>query len=105
MTYRLSPLAEQDLDDLWLYVAGEASEETANKLVDAIVERFPMLAKHPKAGRLRPDLARDLRCFPVEKHIVYYREDQSFVKIVRVLHGSRDQAAALQEPHDETEGA
>ena len=37
MPYRLSALAEQDLEDIWLYVAEEASPTTADRLIDAIV--------------------------------------------------------------------
>jgi toxin ParE1/3/4 len=103
VSYRLSPLAEQDLDEIWLRVAVEASQETASRLVDAIVQRFAMLARHPAAGRLRPDLAADVRSFPVEKHIVYYREEDGFVKIVRVFHGSRDQVAAWRESAEDDE--
>jgi toxin ParE1/3/4 len=94
VSYRLSPLARQDLDDLWLYVAVDAGVKRADKLVDAIVERFAMLATHPKAGKVRPDLADDLRSFYVEKHFVYYREEADSVRIVRVLQASRDQASA-----------
>ena len=44
MPYRLSALAEQDLDEIWSYVAEDASSETADRLIDAIVERFELLA-------------------------------------------------------------
>jgi plasmid stabilization system protein ParE len=33
MPYRLSPLAERDLDELWSYVAGDASPMTADQLI------------------------------------------------------------------------
>jgi len=63
-------------------------------LIEGVVERFAMLATHPKAGRLRPDLAPALRCFPVGRYVVYYREERGMVQIARVLHGSRDQVDA-----------
>ena len=34
MSYRLSSRAEQDLDEVWLYVAEEASPTTADRLID-----------------------------------------------------------------------
>ena len=37
MPYRLSPLAEQDLDEVWLYVADDASPTTADRLIDDLV--------------------------------------------------------------------
>jgi len=57
-----------------------------------------MLADFPEAGRLRPDLGPGVRCFPVEKQMIYYSQNGALVVIARVLHGSRDQAAALKEP-------
>jgi hypothetical protein len=36
MPYRLSALAEQDLDEIWSYVAEDANAATADRLIDAI---------------------------------------------------------------------
>lgn len=40
MPYRLSALAEQDLDWIWFFVAEDTSPETADRLIDANIERF-----------------------------------------------------------------
>jgi len=53
MAYRLSPLAEQDLEEIWLYVAEESSLATADRLIDAIVDRFALLVEQPAMGRSR----------------------------------------------------
>jgi len=45
MPYRLSALAERDLDEIWAYVAQDASPTTADRLVDAIVDRFDLLTE------------------------------------------------------------
>jgi plasmid stabilization system protein ParE len=52
MPYRLSSRAEQDLDEVWLYVAEDASPTTADRLIDDIVDRFDLLAEQPRMGRL-----------------------------------------------------
>jgi hypothetical protein len=39
MPYRLSALAERDLDDIWTYVAEDASPTTAARLIDDIIDR------------------------------------------------------------------
>jgi toxin ParE1/3/4 len=101
MTYVLAPSAARDLEILWQHLADEASEAIADRVIDAISERCEILADFPEAGRLRPDLGPDVRCFPVEKHVIYYRHASALVVIGRVLHGSRDQAAALREPPEE----
>lgn len=62
MSYRLSALAERDLDEIWSYIAGDASPTTADRLIDAIIDRFELLAEQPRMGRLRPEFgARDQR--------------------------------------------
>ena len=54
--YRLLPVVEAELDDIWLYVARESgSVEIANRLIDAITGRFWLLAQHPQIGLLEND--------------------------------------------------
>lgn len=97
MPYRLSALAERDLDEIWAYVAEDASPATADRLVDAIVERFELLAEQPRMGRLRPEFGEGVRSFTVENYLIYYRYEGN-VLVARVLHGRRDQTAAWSEP-------
>ena len=73
MPYRLSDLAEQDLDEIWSYVAEDASPTTADRLIDVIVDRFELLIEQPRMGRLRPEFGAGVRSFTVENHVIYYR--------------------------------
>lgn len=102
MRYRLSELAEQDLRETWLHVAADASVERADRLLEAIGHRLELLAEHPRMGRRRPEFGSDLRSFVVENHVIYYRPEKELL-IARVLHGSRDQAAAWQESAEDDE--
>ena len=96
MPYRLSTLAERDLEEIWSYDAEDASPATADRLIDAIIDRFELLSEQPGMGRLRPEFGEGVRSFTVENHVIYYRHDMD-VLIARVLHGRRDQAAAWSE--------
>jgi toxin ParE1/3/4 len=49
-----------------------------------------MLAVTPKAGRKRPELSASVRSSAVGNYVIFYREKQSTVEVVRVLHGRRD---------------
>ena len=46
-TVLITPLAEQDLSDIWDYVA-ESSVERADKLLDLINDKCQMLAEFPE---------------------------------------------------------
>jgi toxin ParE1/3/4 len=96
MPYRLSALAEGDLAEIWSYIAEDASPTTADRLIDAIVDRFELLAEQPRIGRLRPEFGSGVRSLTVENHVIYYRHDGD-VLIARVLHGRRDQVTAWSE--------
>jgi len=96
MPYRLSALAEQDLDEIWSYVAEDASPTTADRFIDDIIDRFDLLAEQPRIGRLRPEFGPGVRSFAVENYVIDYRHDGD-VLIARILHGRRDQMAAWSE--------
>jgi plasmid stabilization system protein ParE len=76
MPYRLSVLAERDLEEIWSYVAEDASPATADRLIDGIIQRFELLAEQPRMGRLRPEFGAEVRSFTVENHVIYYRHDE-----------------------------
>jgi plasmid stabilization system protein ParE len=53
MPYRLSALAEGDLEEIWSYVAEDASPTTSDRLLDAIFDRFELLAETASQTRQR----------------------------------------------------
>ena len=96
--HRLSPEAEGDLDEFWLYTAKESgSIELADRLIDSIAGRFVLLARHPHLGRARDtDLRPGLRSFPVGRYIIVYRvaaDDE--VLVLRVFAAARDMGPLL----------
>lgn len=94
-TFRLSSLAQRDLEEAWLYVALDGGVFRANRLIDQITRRFVLLAQYPNAGRLRDDIAEGTRSFAVKNYVIYYRPFETGVLIARVLHGKRDQSVAF----------
>ena len=47
-------------------------------------------------GRVRSELAPELRSFPVGRYVVFYLPCPDGIDIVRVLHGARDIETVLQ---------
>jgi toxin ParE1/3/4 len=91
MRFRVALTAERDLDAIFAYWAERAGLETAEKLLDAIMERFALLAEFPQAGRACPEIAPKVRCFPAERYLIYYRRSRNIVEILHIFHGARTQ--------------
>ena len=81
--------AEEDLIGIWLYIAQD-NPGAADRLLDDIEEGFHALADNSLMGRLRPDIAQELRYCTVGKYLILYRAVPDGVQIVRVIHGARD---------------
>jgi toxin ParE1/3/4 len=88
-TLIVSPLAEEDLEEIWSFIA-ERDVEAADRLIDEITGRFDHLLAYPEAGRARHDLLVNLRSIPVKRYVIFYQPTDDGVEIFRVLHGSRD---------------
>lgn len=88
-TLIVSPLAEEDLEEIWSFVA-ERDVEAADRLIDEITGRFDHLLAYPEAGRARHELLVNLRSLPVKRYVIFYQPTEDGVEIFRVLHGSRD---------------
>lgn len=83
------PEAENDLDDIWLYIAQD-NPDNADKLLDEIEEISRKLALFADMGQNRDDLHPGLQSFPVGKYLIFYIPIDGGIEIVRVLHGMMD---------------
>jgi toxin ParE1/3/4 len=85
-----SPQAEEDLLDIWSFVAQESSAETADKLLREIDHACFALGAWPEYGRVRNEVREGLRSVRVNRYVVFYRVKKSAIQIVRVLDERRD---------------
>jgi toxin ParE1/3/4 len=95
--YTIAPAARCDLHailDYFLDVAGNA--ELANRFTTCAEVTFSKLSKFPGQGRprqFRRNLLKGLRSWRIDAfptYLVFYRETEACIEIVRVLHGARD---------------
>lgn len=84
-----SPEAEDDLLEIWLYIA-EDQPINADRYLDKLQEKAQRLAEFPDLGRDRPELAKGLKSFPVDRYNLYYTLTETKLILVRVLPGDRD---------------
>jgi toxin ParE1/3/4 len=92
----LTPLAEEDLDEVLSFLAAE-DPQAALRLLHKLESAFELLAAYPAAGHRRLDLSRNkrLRFWPVASHLVIYLQGSTPLRVVRILRGDRDVYALL----------
>ncbi len=98
----ITPAAESDVVNLWIYIARD-NPEAADRVYHAAEETFATIADMPGIGTLyqskRAKLLHGLRFFPVTQfpsYVIYYRENADGIEIIRVLHGHMDKIKQLE---------
>lgn len=91
--FRLTPLAEDDLFDIWSYIASD-NLNAADQVEGAIYEACAFLAEAPLRGHLRNDLTSlPLRFWtvqPYRNYLIVYDPSARPLQIIRILHGARN---------------
>jgi plasmid stabilization system protein ParE len=104
-TVVFAPLAEEQLAELYRYIAEQASPETAARYTEAIVACCERLSNFPHRGAARDDIRPGLRItnYKGRTVIAFGVDDASnCVSILGVYYGGQDYEYALGlEPDDE----
>ena len=88
--YRLSLEADRDLENIFDYTARKFGIDQAVSYVSEFEEVFVNLAANPGIERKRDEIRIGLRSFVKGSHTIFYHVMKSHIRIVRILHGSRD---------------
>ena len=91
----LTSRAEQDIGDIWDYIAGD-SIAAADRVLESINQALHRLAKNPGIGHFREELAdRRHRFWLVYSYLIVYRFEPRPLQVIRVLHAARDVQSIL----------
>ena len=93
--YRLTPAAQNDLEDIWLYTAQQWSMEQANRYCDLLEDTFQFLVSMPNMARERTEFNPPVRIHPNSNHLIVYRIEVDYLAILRVLGARQDWQAIL----------
>ena len=85
----VAPQAEEDLFEIAFHIAQD-NPKAAGSLLERIERICALIAASPEIGRRRKEFGPELRSFPVDRYLVFYRPVRGGVEIARVLHGARD---------------
>lgn len=100
MSHRVqfSPEAQNDLLELYDYIADRAGAERAMAYVERIERHCAQLAMFPERGTRRDDVRRGLRTIGFERRIaIAFNTDAGVVTILRVLYAGRELVGAFGE--------
>ena len=89
-TYLLTPEAEKDLEDIWLYSYETWSENQANRYIEILEDTFVRLSYMPEQVLELLDFDPPVRIFPSAKHIIIYRISGEVIVILRILGARQD---------------
>lgn len=94
-SFVLTPSAEQDVSDIWDYIADD-NIEAANRVLDVLESTMLKLAKNPGIGHWREELTnKRQRFFLVYSYLIVYRHATKPLQVIRVLHAARDVQSLL----------
>lgn len=88
-------LADEDLLDIWLYIAQD-NIPAADRTAERLKQRCQTLGVSPMLGGKRDDLVAGMRYLIEGNYAIFYRVQQDAIEILRVLHGARDFPAIFQ---------
>lgn len=83
------PQAVVDILEVWDFIAEDSMLE-ADRWVDRLDEKLSLWSTQPLIGRMRAELAPDLRSMPFGRYVVFFTPLPDGIDVVRVLHSSRD---------------
>ena len=86
----LTPLATEDLQEIWLYLAENTGNETANKFLSEVKKKCETVAGFPEMGRVRHEYLLNLRSFLFKNYILFYLPLDDGIEVLRIVHSSRD---------------
>ena len=89
--------ADDDLLQIWDYLADQASIAIADEQVRRIVVASEQLSEWPQSGPLRDAIIPGMRSIVASPYVIFYRLHNDAVQVVRVLHGRRDIEAVFAE--------
>jgi len=96
-----APEAQDDLLELYAWIAERTSPAVAQRYTDAIVEQCERLATLPQRGAPREDVRPGLRITHYRgRTVIAYAvdDDAGRVVVLGVFHGGRDYGRALGQP-------
>lgn len=87
---RLTPKAEADLEDIWIYTLGNWGQAQAEEYLRSLERAFELLRQNPLLGISIENVRAGYRRMQLTSHSIFYRHTPDALEIIRILHRSMD---------------
>ncbi|MBP89694.1 MAG: plasmid stabilization system [Planctomycetaceae bacterium] len=86
---RHSAESKDDLKQIARFIAQD-KPVAARQWLAKIREKCSVESRHPEIGDARPELGKNIRSTYAGSYVIFFRRNDGFVEIVRVIRGDRD---------------
>ena len=94
-SYLLTPAAQNDLEDIWVFTSERWSATQADRYTDILEDTLERLLFMPEMARERREFDPPVRIHPSAEHLIIYRVEDSHLSILRILGAGQDWQAIL----------
>ena len=81
--------ATQDLAEILRFIAQD-KPDAALAWVEKIEEKCLLIAANPEVGEAKPQLGDGVRASVVDRYVIFHRQANARIEILRVIPGDRD---------------
>jgi toxin ParE1/3/4 len=92
MKFLISRLANQDLENIWLYTFENWSAEQADRYFNLIMDEIDYISNKPDSGIDYSQVRKGYLRSRIKSHFIFYRinKKKKLVEIIRILHQRMD---------------
>ena len=90
MKLKLSPSAQQDLQEIYSYTQDKWGSKKADNYVANLWDKLQKILQAPQEYRFRHDLYANCQLAVHEKHVILFRVAGQTIEIARILHSAMD---------------
>lgn len=89
-TYRITPRALQDLQNIGRYTLQKWGRQQRNNYLQALEQRFEWLAQNPHRGTNRPEIQEGYFSYAQGSHLIFYLKREGGIDIIGIPHQCMD---------------
>lgn len=92
---RLTPAAQHDLSEIWDFTQDRGDLRQAETYISEIRAAIERVAGDPARGRTCDEIRQGYRRYAIGSNLVFYRETDDTVDVIRILHQRMDPSRHL----------